>query len=97
MAGAGKWTGSGRTTMNRLPRLAINDEGFVFDPSTGESFTVNKTGLDIIRELKAGKAQEDIAAALADTYDVDTGEAERDVMDFADRLRSFQLIGGDLS
>ena len=78
--------------MNRLPQLAINDQGFVFDPSTGESFTVNCTGLDILRELKDDRPQEEIARTLAGKYGVDLSEAERDVADFADRLRVFQLI-----
>ena len=38
--------------MSRLNRLAINDEGFIFDPETGNSFTVNGTGLFIIKLLK---------------------------------------------
>ena len=78
--------------MNRLPQLAVNDQGFVFDPSTGESFTVNCTGLDILKELKNNRPQDQIARDIAGKYGVDLAEAERDVADFADRLRTFQLI-----
>ena len=30
-------------------RLALSGSGFVFDPVTGNSFTVNTTGLSILR------------------------------------------------
>ena len=46
--------------MGKLERLAINDEGFIFDPETGNSYTVNKTGLFIIKLLKEGKNEEEI-------------------------------------
>jgi PqqD family protein of HPr-rel-A system len=78
--------------MGRLPQLAINDEGFVFDPVRGESYTVNKTGLLILRELKAGKSQEDIVKKLVETFDIDEEKARIDLIDFIDRLRSLDLI-----
>jgi len=81
-----------QAAMTKLSRLAINDEGFVFDPSSGESFTVNSTGLDILKELKEDRTQEDIADILARRYGVNLRDAERDVADFTDRLRTFQLI-----
>jgi len=38
--------------MNKITRLAISDEGFIFDPERGDSFTTNKTGLYILELLK---------------------------------------------
>jgi len=78
--------------MNRLKRLAINEEGFVFDPSTGESFTTNKTGLFILNMLKEGKSKEEIVEAIVSEYSVDKETAERDVIDFLERLRSYHLL-----
>ena len=78
--------------MNRLHQLAINDEGFVFDPTTGESFTVNSTGLTILRGIIAGQEPNVIAERLSETYEVATHDAERDVTDFVQRLRTYHLL-----
>ena len=78
--------------MNRLNQLAINEQGFVFDPTTGESFTVNKTGLDILQGLKSEESVDAIAQTLADNYEVEYTEAEQDVNDFVERLRAFHLL-----
>ena len=38
--------------------IAISDSGFVFNPSTGDSFSTNQVGLEIIRLLKENKSKE---------------------------------------
>lgn len=35
--------------------VAISDSGFLFNPSSGESYTVNPIGIEIIDFLKQGK------------------------------------------
>ncbi len=78
--------------MNRLNQLAINDEGFVFDPTTGESFTVNKTGLLILQQLKENQSNEKIISALTEAFDAVPENAERDVYDFIAHLKTFRLL-----
>ena len=78
--------------MTRLQHLAINKDGFVFDPNSGESFTVNETGLAILEAMIAGTATEDIVGVLLDTFDVTPDEAQRDVMDFVDQLQTLRLV-----
>ncbi|NPA13166.1 MAG: HPr-rel-A system PqqD family peptide chaperone [Aquificae bacterium] len=78
--------------MDRLSQLAINDEGFVFDPITGESFTVNQTGLFILKLLKEGKTPEEIVSQLVENFEVSPETAERDVVDFIEKLRSYRLV-----
>ena len=78
--------------MNRLYQLAINDEGFIFDPLTGESFTVNRTGLFIINRLKEGKKEEEILQGLLDEFNVSKEVAERDLIDFLEKLKSYRII-----
>ncbi|WP_297492845.1 HPr-rel-A system PqqD family peptide chaperone [Persephonella sp.] len=78
--------------MKRLSQLAINEEGFVFDPLTGESFTVNQTGLLILKDLKEGKSQEEIIKDITENFEVSQDEAERDLIDFIEKLRSYRLI-----
>jgi PqqD family protein of HPr-rel-A system len=78
--------------MSRLNQLAINDEGFIFDPSTGESFTVNSTGLTILKGLKENKSTGEIAEAIREQFDTSPEDVERDVMDFISHLRTYHLI-----
>ena len=81
--------------MGKLERLAINDEGFIFDPETGNSYTVNKTGLFIIKLLKEGKSEEEIVKALSEKFDVSEEDAGRDLVDFIEQLRLYGLLEGE--
>ena len=77
----------------RLRQLAVSDSGFVFDPLTGHTFTVNATGLHIIGALKAGRIPEVIAEELAEVFEPEGGEEHRrDVDDFVLRLREHGLV-----
>ena len=78
--------------MERLQHLAINDEGFVFDPKTGESFTTNSSGLEILRLLKNGKTVEEVGADMAAMFGIAPDEAERDALDFMSQLKTCKLI-----
>lgn len=70
-----------------MQRLAVNENGFVFDPVTGNSFTVNSTGLRLLRLLQQNKDLVEIAATVQSEYDADPREAERDILEFVALLR----------
>ena len=72
-----------------LQRLAISESGFVFDPASGHNFTVNETGLSILRQLQKSIELEPLLERLANEYDVPTRELERDVQEFASVLRDY--------
>ncbi len=74
-----------------LARMALNEEGFMFDPQTGESFLVNDTARELLEGLKQGLDQRQLAERLAAEWEVEPAEAERDVMDFLQQLRSLGL------
>ena len=78
--------------MSRLQQLAINAEGFIFDPATGESFTVNPMGLAIIDKLKQGLSPETIAAELHESFESVPDTVERDVADFIAHLKTHRLV-----
>jgi hypothetical protein len=77
--------------MNRLTQLALSDEGFVFDPNTGDSFQVSSTGLFILKQFKEGRGDDEAAQALTQQFDVSLEEARRDCADFRGRLRNLGL------
>jgi PqqD family protein of HPr-rel-A system len=78
--------------MDKLKRLAINEEGFIFDPETGNSFVVNQTGLFILKKLREGLSEEEIIKQLTEEYEVDEDTARRDLYDFLEQLRIYGLI-----
>ena len=72
--------------------IAISESGFVFDPSTGESFTFNPTGQEIFHLLKADKSFDEIGEIIFDKYDVSPHDFERFFHDFITMLKHYQLV-----
>ncbi len=75
--------------------LAISETGFVFDPSTGDSYTLNPIGLEIIQLLREGKSSGEITGAVTQTYDIDAMTFERYLFDFLGMLKQMQLVESD--
>ena len=75
--------------------LAISETGFVFDPSTGDSYTLNPTALEIIQLLKEDRSPKDITHAIVQKYDVDESTFERYFYDFTGMLKQMQLVVPD--
>ncbi|WP_035587434.1 PqqD family protein [Hippea jasoniae] len=78
--------------MKNIKSLAISEDGFIFDPQTGNSYTVNKTGLFIIKLLKENKSEDEIVEILTNEYDIDKNEAQKDVADFIGYLKTLGLM-----
>ena len=72
-----------------LQRLAISESGFVFDPVSGHNFTVNETGLSILRYLQKNNDLSTLLSLLQHDYDISPRELERDVLEFAGVLRDY--------
>jgi hypothetical protein len=77
----------------RLHDLALSDSGFVFDPLTGHTFTVNLTGQLALRCLKDGMTPEQTAKRIGEEFATDQDEDPgRDVQDFMLQLRECGLV-----
>jgi hypothetical protein len=72
--------------------IAVSLDGFLFVPSTGESFTLNEIGKKVLESLKEGKSANEIVEILTQEFDVDTHTAEKDVNDFITQLKAFRLV-----
>jgi len=72
--------------------LAISENGFCLNPLTGESFTVNPIGAEIIRFLKEGKSAEEVVKLLCLSYNVDEATMEKDLYDFVAIMKHHSLI-----
>lgn len=75
--------------------IAVSASGLIFNPDTGESFTVNPMGAEIVNYLKAGLTEEDILAEVTKKYNVESAVFEQDLMDYVGMLRNYLLIEDD--
>jgi hypothetical protein len=75
--------------------IAVSDSGFLFNPGTGESFSLNPIGAEIIGLLKDDKSIEDISKKLGKIYEADEITIERDLYDFISMLKQHTLIEDD--
>ena len=81
----------------RIADLAISESGFVFDPQSGDVFTVNPTGREILNMLKDGLPQDLIVEHLEALFTVDGEDVARDVAEFIGLLEDHRLIQGERS
>ncbi len=81
--------------MNNLKipsNIAISDSGFIFLPTTGETFTVNFLGSEIIKLLKVDKSYNEIIDYLSDEYDAETKTITNDLNDFLNQLKNLNVL-----
>ncbi len=78
--------------MNVRKNIAISDEGFLFNPSTGDSFSTNPIGAELINLLKKNVSTEEIVEIIYQKYDVDRLLFERDLEDFMIQLKDFNVL-----
>lgn len=82
---------------SRLDDLAISRNGFVFDPMTGASFSLNAPGMVMIEGLKEGRGRGAILADLRERFAVpEPGtDLDADLEDFVEQLRRHGLVPPD--
>ncbi|MCF8461449.1 MAG: PqqD family protein [Flavobacteriales bacterium] len=72
--------------------IAISESGFVFNPTTGDSFSLNSVGTDILKLLKDGKNEKEVKTTVIDRYDVDGETFDKDYYDFLKMLGQYKLL-----
>jgi hypothetical protein len=75
--------------------IAVSGSGFLFDPNTGESFLLNKTGREIFIQLSENSSRSQLENFLLEKYDVDPGQLSRYLDDFFLMLKRFELTEDD--
>ncbi len=75
-----------------LKNLAISDTGFIFDPFSGKTFTVNEIGMVIIQSLKNGEDVAFIQNKILEEFDTTIDQLDRDISDFLIQLKEQSLI-----
>ena len=72
--------------------IALSNTGFVFNPTTGDSYTINQVGQEILGYLSDNKTVEEITSLMTTTYDIDHAIFETYFFDFISMLRQFELL-----
>jgi hypothetical protein len=82
-------------TMKIKKNIAISDTGFIFNPTTGDSYSVNQVGQEILGYLGEDKKPEEIFALMSSEYEIDQPSLEKYFFDFISMLRQFELLDED--
>ena len=61
-------------------------------PASGDSFSSNPIGSEILTQLKEDKSRQEIIEVIASRYDVEKNQFERDLEDFMSQLRDYNLL-----
>lgn len=72
--------------------IAISDTGFIFNPTTGDSYSINQVGREILAYLGEDKSKDEIVSLMTSEYDIDAPSFEKYFFDFLSMLRQFELL-----
>ncbi len=79
--------------MMKIPEeVKISDNGFVFNSKTGDSFSLNPFGLELIKNIQEEKDLESLKKEITEKYDVDDLTFEKDFYEFCALLKHHQII-----
>lgn len=72
--------------------VKISDNGFVFNSKTGDSFSLNPFGLELIKYIQEEKELESLKKEMTLKYDVEDLTFEKDFYEFCALLKHHQII-----
>ncbi|MBI4647964.1 MAG: PqqD family protein [Bacteroidia bacterium] len=78
--------------MKVKPNLAVSENGFIFDPATGDSYSCNPVGAEMIELIKKNASPEEIKKHFIEKYNVLASTIEKDLVDFKSILKQYRLI-----
>jgi hypothetical protein len=78
--------------MKLKKNIAMSETGFVFNPVSGDSYSLNSVGIEIFNYLKVGLNIDSITEKMYEKYDVEKSVLERYLYDFLGYLKQYQLV-----
>jgi hypothetical protein len=78
--------------MKLKKNIATSEAGLIFNPGTGDSFSVNNIGAEILAILRENKSQGEIIEYLISKYDTERVQIEKDMDDFVSQLTDYNLL-----
>jgi hypothetical protein len=78
--------------MKLRKNVAVSEAGLLFNPVTGESYTLNPIGVEIINLMREDKGQDVISKFILAKYATDKDTFEKDYQDFIGILEHHNLL-----
>jgi hypothetical protein len=78
--------------MKLKKNIATSEAGLIFNPGTGDSFSVNNIGNDILTRLKENMSEQEILDYISSKYDVGKIQLAKDLDDFVSMLYDYNLL-----
>lgn len=75
--------------------IAMSDTGFLFNPNTGDSFSLNETGREIVGLMRENKNEQEIIKHFTEKYDADSSSIEQNLYDFLEMLKSYDILNNE--
>lgn len=76
-------------------KIAVSESGFVFDPTTGDSYSLNPIAAEILEMVKKEMNDDEIKSTLQEKYDVTSSVLEKSLDEFYSSLRNLNLLSDD--
>ena len=84
-----------KKVMKLRKNIAISESGLIFNPVTGESYSVNPIGTEVLRLMQEDRNAEEITRLIQEKYTADQVTIEKDYSDFLGMLQHFNLMERD--
>lgn len=78
--------------MKLRANIATSENGFIFNPTTGDSFTSNVIAAEILTLMKSGETDVQIKQKILNKYEVESIQLERDWDDYMQQLKEANLL-----
>ncbi len=78
--------------MKLKKNVAVSESGLLFNPVTGESFSVNPIGIEILALIREEKTEAQIGEVILAKYNTDLTTFEKDYQDFIGILSHNHLL-----
>ena len=78
--------------MRLKKNIATSEAGFIFNPGTGDSYSSNPIGSEILSHLKEDIGRKEMIDLICSRYDVDRIQFEKDFDDFISQLTDNNLL-----
>jgi hypothetical protein len=78
--------------MKIIQEVKISENGFVFNSNTGDSFSLNPTGLELLKLISDEKEFGEIRDVFTSKYEVDELNFEKDFYEFCSLLKYHHIL-----
>ncbi len=83
--------------MAGLKTLQISHDGFAFDSSTGETYSLNRCGRLILQKIQQGANRADIITTLAEDFGIAQSLVEKDLADFCQQMEALGIASKNIA